>query len=113
MKYTNLGRIRIITAVLKDVIVLLGAYNLDVKIENGVQHRDVEHVHIHPDWRAFSEKYDADLAILVLSEIVEFTKYIRPICIPENDPPVDAYGSIVGKILSIVVRRKNFTNLIR
>lgn len=113
MKFTNLSRIGIKTAVLKDVIVLLGAYNLDVKIENGAQHIDVKHVHIHPDWRAFSEKYDADLAILALSQIVEFTKYIRPICVPENDPPVDVYGSIVGKILSIVVRRKMFTNLIR
>lgn len=83
--------------------VLLGAYNLDLKIERGVQHRDVEKIHTHPDWRSFDDKYDADLAIFVLSQIVEFTRYIRPICMPENDPPVDATGSIVGKTVLIVV----------
>ncbi len=81
--------------------VLLGAYNLHVKIERGVQQRMVDEIYIHPDWRAFHEKYDADIAIFVLSEIVEFTKYIRPICMPDGDPPVDAKGSIVGKGLKI------------
>lgn len=78
--------------------VLLGAYNLDVKIERGAQQRDVEQIFVHPDWRVFSEKYDADIAIFVLSEIIEFTKYIRPICLPDDDPPIDAKASIVGKV---------------
>lgn len=78
--------------------VLLGVYNLDVKIERGTQQRDVEEIHVHPDWKVFNEKYDADIAIFVLSEIVDFTKYIRPICMPDDDPPIDATGSIVGNI---------------
>lgn len=78
--------------------VLLGAYNLDVKIERGVQQRYVEEIYVHPDWKPFNEKYDADLAILALSEIVEFTTYIRPICMPDDDPPIDAMGSIVGNV---------------
>ncbi|KAG4078687.1 hypothetical protein HA402_015277 [Bradysia odoriphaga] len=84
----------------EDVTVLLGAYNLDLKIERGVEQRDIEEIYLHPDWKAFSEKYDADLAILVLSQIVEFTKYIRPICMPDDDLPIDTSGSIVGWGLS-------------
>lgn len=85
--------------------VLLGAYNLDQKVERGVQQRDVEEIYLHPDWRAFSEKYDADLAILVLHRIVEFTNFIRPICMPDDDPPVDTLGSIVGNVFGISVRK--------
>ncbi|KAG4070568.1 hypothetical protein HA402_011955 [Bradysia odoriphaga] len=85
---------------LTDVMVLLGAYNIDLRTEIGVQPRGVDDIHVHPDWDPSSAKYDADLAILILSEIVEFTKHIRPVCMPENDPPVDVYGSIVGWGLS-------------
>lgn len=51
---------------------------------------------MHPDWKIFNEKYDADIAIFVLSDNVEFTKYIRPICMPEDDVEIDTMGSIVG-----------------
>lgn len=84
--------------------VLLGVYNLDLKVERGAQQRDVEEIYVHPDWRAFNEKYDADLAIFVLSEIVEFTKYIRPICLPSDDPPNDVQGSIVGNVWKMVFK---------
>lgn len=93
--------------------VLLGAYNLDIKIERGVQQRDVDEIFIHPDWRAFSEKYDADLAIFLLNEMVEFTKYIRPICMPVQNPPVDSQASIVGKVINAnaIVRIKMFAHI--
>ncbi|XP_037027728.1 uncharacterized protein LOC119068294 [Bradysia coprophila] len=80
----------------QDVTVLLGAYNLDLKIESGAQQKDVNEIYVHPDWSAFSIKYDADLAILVLNETVVFTRYIHPICMPVDDPPIDVKGSVVG-----------------
>lgn len=76
--------------------VLLGAYNLELKVESGTQQKNVQEIHVHPDWSPLSLKYDADLAILVLSESVEFTRYIRPICMPDDYPPVDVKGSVVG-----------------
>lgn len=75
---------------------LLGAYNLDVKIERGVQQRYVEQIFVHPDWKAFNDKYDSDIAVFLLNDIVDYTQYIRPICLPDDDVPVDAIGSIVG-----------------
>ena len=78
------------------MIVFLGAYNIDERIEMGIERRHVDDTRLHPYWESSSEKYDADLAILVLSQTVEFTKNIRPVCMPENDPPVDVLGSIVG-----------------
>lgn len=77
------------------MVVLLGAYNLDSKIERGVQQRDVEKIYIHPEWKVYHEKYDADIAIFVLSNMVEFTKYIRPVCIPEDD---DQFSDVKGSV---------------
>lgn len=80
----------------EDVVVLLGAYNLDSKIERGVQQRDVEQIFIHPDWKVYHVyKYDADIAIFVLSNTVDFTKYIRPVCIPADD---DEFSDVKGSI---------------
>lgn len=54
-------------------------------------------IYIHSDWRAFNDKFDADLAILVLTEFVEHTNFIRPICVPDPDVLItDVQGWIVG-----------------
>lgn len=79
----------------EDVVVLLGAYNINSKIERGVQQRDVAEIHTHPDWKVYHEKYDADIAIFVLSHTVIFTNYIRPVCIPVDD---DIFHDVQGSI---------------
>lgn len=79
----------------EEVVVLLGAYNLDVRVESSVQQKEVAEIHVHSDWKVFSEKYDADIAIFVLKEPMVFTSYIRPVCIPEND---DAFPDVKGSI---------------
>lgn len=78
-----------------NVRVLLGAYNL-LSNENGTILSNVTTIHVHPDWNVHNHKYDANIAILILSEHVNFTNYIRPICMPTNDIIDDATGSIVG-----------------
>lgn len=75
---------------------ILGAYNLSIR-ERGIAQRDVKDICVHPDWKVYSDKYDADIAIFVLSSAVEFTNYIRPVCLPTNDGNLDGVrGSIVG-----------------
>lgn len=79
----------------EDVVVLLGAYNIDSKVERGVQQRDVVEIHVHPDWKVYHDRYDADIAVFVLRYNVVFTNYIRAVCIPEDDDVFhDAKGSI-------------------
>ncbi|KAJ6648828.1 Serine protease gd [Pseudolycoriella hygida] len=81
----------------EDVVVLLGAYNIDSKLERGVEQRDVAQIYIHPDWKVYHEKYDADIAIFLLGDSIVFTNYIRPVCLPTDDQPFnDVKGSIVG-----------------
>lgn len=77
------------------MVVLLGAYNIDSKIERGVQQKDVAEIHVHPDWKVHHDKYDADIAIFVLSSTVVFTNYIRPVCVPVD---VDVFHDVQGSV---------------
>ncbi|XP_070492242.1 ovochymase-2-like [Chironomus tepperi] len=49
---------------------------------------------IHPDWNAYSSTYDADIAIALLSRTIQFTNFIRPICLWTY---TDNYNDIVNK----------------
>lgn len=79
------------------IIVIIGAYNLTSSVEKGRQLRDVQEIYVHPEWKVYSDKYDADLAILLLIDIVLFTNYIRPVCMPADDTVIDdVRGSVAG-----------------
>lgn len=52
---------------------------------------------MHPDWNVFDEKYDADIAILVLNENLTFSSNIRQVCMPMDDINIDGVkGTVVG-----------------
>lgn len=81
----------------EDVLVFLGRYNLDVKIEKGAVQREVSKIVTHPDWNVQNIRYDADLSILELSAIIDFSDSIRPICLPSSGDTVgETRGSVVG-----------------
>lgn len=77
--------------------VLLGRYNLELSTEPFSYQRGVKDVHIHPDWKYKDEKWDADLAILVMTQSIPFSQYIQPVCIPTNIN-IDAFES--GTVVS-------------
>ena len=64
-----------------DVLIILGRYNIK-EWENddleSVQRRPSEIV-VHPDYKKASA--DADISIIVLEKEVRFTKFIKPICL--------------------------------
>lgn len=79
-----------------DISLLLGKYNLTSEEKNVIQSQ-VMAIHINPQWNASSFKYDADLAILVLNVKVSFSRYIRPVCLPNKIVPINGMsGSIAG-----------------
>lgn len=81
------------------LVVRLGAYNLtDISEFNGL-HRNVSEIYVHPEWDVYEDNYDADIAILVLRDFVTYTSYIRPICMPEDDPVIDVSDIGVGYIV--------------
>lgn len=82
--------------VITEMMVLLGAYNIDALVERGREQNDVQQIHVHPDWSTNDPRYDADLAVLGLAKTVTFSIYIRPICLPHDNVPVDSTASIAG-----------------
>lgn len=74
-----------------DMFVRLGVYNLTTRSNNfalppsAQLQQNVSKIYIHPDWNVYDEKYDADIAILVLSDDVTNNAYIRPVYIPINN----------------------------
>jgi hypothetical protein len=74
-----------------EFVALIGRYNLERRVEPRSIHADISEVHIHPDWRYLSEKWDADLALLVLLAPVRFSNFIQPVCLT-SDARIENYN---------------------
>lgn len=63
----------------RDVIVYLGRWNLTDCTEESVAAMP-EDFFIHPDWNISDTRWDADIAIIKLSDDVKLNKNVRPVC---------------------------------
>lgn len=72
----------------------LGAYNISDSNEKDSVHINVAQINVHPEWNAINDAYDADVAILVLSKKITYTKYIKPVDLPADNVHVD--GAIIN-----------------
>lgn len=59
-----------------------GKHNIDSLTEdrNYIQSGATE-FHLHPDWNTNDDRFDADIAIVVLARKIPFNKFIKPICL--------------------------------
>jgi secreted trypsin-like serine protease len=54
-------------------------------------------IRIHPDWDIRAQKYDADIAVLVVKNKITFGTFVQPACLPEPTTNVfNTRGTIVG-----------------
>ncbi|KAJ8932159.1 hypothetical protein NQ314_014885, partial [Rhamnusium bicolor] len=82
----------------QELLIILGKLNIQKWVPmNGEKMIEPESIHIHPDYEPLSS--DADIAVLVLSESVQFTKYIRPLCLWSGRSGINA---VVGKEGTVV-----------
>jgi secreted trypsin-like serine protease len=80
-----------------EVTAFVGKHNLSVIDEPGSSAHSVQEVILHPDWNSEEIDYDADISIVVLSDPVEFSANVEPICLPQ--PSYDEFegtGTVVG-----------------
>lgn len=82
-----------------EVVLWLGRYKLTDWTEPGAISSYVETIHIHSDYMRQRDSYDADLAVLVLQQQVQFTQYIRPICLW---PSVQGTNDVEGQRGTVV-----------
>lgn len=78
------------------MLILVGKYNLRSKFESDSSNQAVENIFVHPDWKYYSQKYDADLAILKMKVPVHFTKFVQPVCLPTGLYRELSTGFVVG-----------------
>ncbi|GAB0092292.1 hypothetical protein DMENIID0001_072820 [Sergentomyia squamirostris] len=64
----------------EDIIIILGQYNLKRPHDAGSQIVYPESVNTHPEYKKLN-RADSDIAVVVFSEGVRYTNYIRPACL--------------------------------
>lgn len=88
---------RIYTA--SEVVLFLGRYNIQNWNEAGFKAAPVEQIVIHSDYMSKDSSYDADIAVVIMQERVEFTEFIRPICLWELS---DNLNTVVGQFGTVI-----------
>lgn len=79
--------------------ILLGVYDFNNENETDRQIHTISEIIIHPDWKfLINSSYDSDVAVLKLTDEVEFTHYIRPICLVKPYSFIETinHGLVVG-----------------
>jgi secreted trypsin-like serine protease len=72
----------------------LGKHNINLLSEQYNVVSSVVKFVIHPDWNSNDDRYDADIAIAVLTRKISFNKFIIPICLWTSTSNTD---DLVGK----------------
>jgi hypothetical protein len=94
--FSTKGRSETVAA--EDVIAMLGKHYLNDFNESGSINSSLSEIILHPDLsNSLNSSYDADIAILVLIDPINFTDLIRPVCLPEQSfDDVTGVGVNVG-----------------
>ncbi|CAO1440624.1 unnamed protein product, partial [Diamesa serratosioi] len=80
-----------------EIVIYLGKYNLDDSVERGSIPVYPSDIRIHPDWNYLTDRYDADIAVIVIENPVQLSQFIFPACLwYENEEPTVKEGTIVG-----------------
>lgn len=83
----------------EELFVYLGKYNITKHDENESEIRNVSEIIIHPDWNVNTLNYDADLAILKLSDEITKSNFIKIACWPTDVKSQIGEGVVVSSSL--------------
>lgn len=79
----------------------IGKHNLNLLNEPGYVSSGAAQFNVHPNWNPNDNRYDADIAVVILLQSVRFSQYIVPIClwqttVTSSQDVVDKTGTVVG-----------------
>ena len=81
----------------KDLTLHFGAHNLNIPDEYGRVTVICSEAIVHQDWDPKDLRYNDDIAILLIDKEIQFTQFIRPVCMWPNDENLEAnQGFVVG-----------------
>ncbi|XP_036234353.2 transmembrane protease serine 9 isoform X2 [Bactrocera oleae] len=81
----------------QQIVLFFGRHNLESYSEDGIVTRDANKLIIHTDY--VNGQPNADLALLQIEPVEQFSEYIKPICLWSE---LDESSLIVGKTASVV-----------
>jgi len=73
--------------------VRVGAHDKSKKESTTAEYK-VKRIIVHPGWD--SRRLNNDIAMFELEKPIQFNKYVSPICLPKDDPPVGTTCYITG-----------------
>ena len=76
------------------ITIVGGVHNTQQQDADKQQVRRVQRMFVHPGWNR--ELLINDIAILRLSEPIQFTRFVQPACLPGPDPKPDSTVVVVG-----------------
>jgi secreted trypsin-like serine protease len=80
-----------------ELVLLFGAHNLTNCLQPGRDVKTVSKIFVHDGWNPLGERYNDDIAVILLESNVTFSRYISPICISnENSTRNDDEFVIAG-----------------
>lgn len=84
----------------KNAFFVVGKHNLDSDIEEEYETCLIDEFIMHDDWKnnLNFRSYDADIAIAVLKNPIDFTRYIKPICLFPSRKDIKDVVNQVGRI---------------
>ncbi len=76
--------------------IITACIELFFRFQNNLDDRSmVSEIIVHPDWDALTKPYEADIAIAILKEPVEFSTHVTNICL--NSPTNSVDDNFIGK----------------
>jgi secreted trypsin-like serine protease len=83
-----------------DVTAMLGKHDLSNYNEKGAKNYSVQTIILHTEWQwdvKVNGSFHADIAIIVTNQIIKFSRYIQPVCLPQqSSAEVVGEGTISG-----------------
>jgi secreted trypsin-like serine protease len=52
-------------------------------------------IYVHPNWLPFNQNYDADIALMVLTQSIQFNAFVQPICMWNSNDAIPATSGVV------------------
>jgi secreted trypsin-like serine protease len=77
----------------EDALFYIGKHNLESLAEKNYIVSSVNQFIIHPSWDYKDDRYDADIAMVVLTKTISFSKFIQPICLWTT---TNSYDDLIG-----------------
>ncbi|KAJ6633491.1 Serine protease gd [Pseudolycoriella hygida] len=87
------------TTNINDVALLFGRFNIFDSTETGDKLARVQQLIIHSDYLSNDLTYDANIALAITRKRVQFTDFIRPICLWEES---DSFSNVEGQLGTVV-----------